>query len=213
MAQAAHRRASFPIQYDGFTKVLKAQIGVRKNKKHQLKIIIADNSNRIYDSAVFVEMGSFHSHHKEDFHSGILARKPDYYYTLDTISITTLKPAIVDKPPNEISICISQYPDIVFDYDSPELEKSSALSLKRIAQHLKKCPHLLVKINGYAAAKDDVAYNNKLSKERSERVRAYLVKYGVPDEKIEVKWHGAADAKTKGELANNRKVKLEIVPH
>jgi outer membrane protein OmpA-like peptidoglycan-associated protein len=209
--KARLKSSTYPIQYDGFTKVLKAQIGVRKNKKHHLKIIIADNSNRIFDSAVFIEMGSFHSHNDKDFNAGILATTPNYYYTIDTVSITKLDFSSMEKKSSEITICIRHYPDILFDYDSPQLQKSSAAALKSIAHHLKKCPHLMVKINGYAAAKDDDIYNQKLSKERSERVRAYLVKYGVPDHKIEVKWHGNNDAKTNKDLANNRRVKLKIV--
>ncbi len=54
-----------PINYAGQTVVLNAQTSVTKGKTYHIKLVIADASQRYYDSAVFLQAGSFAS--KIDF--------------------------------------------------------------------------------------------------------------------------------------------------
>lgn len=207
--KASTNSANYPIQYDGFTKVLKAQYPVVPNKRHRLQIAIADHGNPIFDSAVFIEMGSLHSHKNPNFCTGILKRDPSYYYDMDTLSKIYWNPVGTKKEPK--SPCWKQFPDIIFDYDSPVLDTKSKLLLRKIAGQLQQCSFFRLKINGYAAAKNDDVYNNKLSRARAEQVRTYLIKYGVPLERIEVSWYGDGAAITKKELTENRRVKLELI--
>lgn len=48
-----------PINFNGQTKVLLAESPVRANEVYHIKLVIADHSNYRYDSAVFLEGGSF----------------------------------------------------------------------------------------------------------------------------------------------------------
>jgi gliding motility-associated-like protein len=48
-----------PINFNGQTKVLKANANVIPNETYQVKLVIADEQNYRYDSAVFLEAGSF----------------------------------------------------------------------------------------------------------------------------------------------------------
>ncbi|MDP3680561.1 MAG: choice-of-anchor L domain-containing protein [Flavobacterium sp.] len=50
---------SSPINYSGQTKVLTAQTNVVAGKTYHIKLVIADDENEDYDSAVFLEAGSF----------------------------------------------------------------------------------------------------------------------------------------------------------
>lgn len=50
---------TYDIQYDGFTKVLVASLLGLSPGTHHMKIAIADTSDHIYDSAVFIEAGTF----------------------------------------------------------------------------------------------------------------------------------------------------------
>jgi gliding motility-associated-like protein len=50
-----------PINYAGQTKVLNAQTNVIPGKKYHIKLVIADQNGNYYDSAVFIEAGSFSS--------------------------------------------------------------------------------------------------------------------------------------------------------
>lgn len=50
-----------PINYSGQTKILTAQTKVRANTSYHIKLVIADQNGNLYDSAVFLEKGSFSS--------------------------------------------------------------------------------------------------------------------------------------------------------
>lgn len=50
-----------PINYAGQTVVMTAQTNVTAGKKYHIKLVIADDKNVYYDSAVFLEAGSFTS--------------------------------------------------------------------------------------------------------------------------------------------------------
>jgi gliding motility-associated-like protein len=54
-----------PINYAGQTLVMNAQTAVTTGKKYHVKLVIADDDNKLYDSAVFLQAGSFSS--KIDF--------------------------------------------------------------------------------------------------------------------------------------------------
>jgi gliding motility-associated-like protein len=53
--------ASSPINYAGQTKIMNAQATVTAGKTYHIKLVIADNDNRLFDSAVFLQAGSFSS--------------------------------------------------------------------------------------------------------------------------------------------------------
>ena len=54
-----YNNATSPINYAGQTKVLTAQTAVEPGKTYHIKLVIADERNRFYDSAVFLKAGSF----------------------------------------------------------------------------------------------------------------------------------------------------------
>ena len=208
MEQAITATSLYPIQYDGFTKVLQAQSNVIPHQKHRLQIGIADHGNYIFDSAVFIEMESLHSHEDSSFQAGILKREPNYYYIIDTLSQTRIRPIIIDHPTRP-SICLDQPSDLLFSYDSPNLSPTNQSLLKQLSQQLHQCPDLKLRVVGYAAAKDN-QYNRKLSRERAERVKIYLIEQGIANDRIEVNWQGDGSKTTKKALAQNRRVKLQI---
>ena len=50
---------SSPINYAGQTKVLTAETKVTAGKTYHIKLVVADDKEEVYDSAVFIEAGSF----------------------------------------------------------------------------------------------------------------------------------------------------------
>lgn len=54
-----YNTANSPINYAGQTVVMNAHTTVVANKKYHLKLVIADDETRQYNSAVFIEAGSF----------------------------------------------------------------------------------------------------------------------------------------------------------
>lgn len=53
--------SEYPIRYNGQTKILKAQSDVIIGKKYHIKLVIADQGNERYDSAIFLGGGTFQS--------------------------------------------------------------------------------------------------------------------------------------------------------
>ncbi|MDM1549891.1 choice-of-anchor L domain-containing protein [Empedobacter falsenii] len=51
--------SNYPISYGGQTKIMTAQTTIKTGIKYHLKIVIADQGNGFYDSAVFLKAGSF----------------------------------------------------------------------------------------------------------------------------------------------------------
>lgn len=207
--KASTSETLYPIQFDGFTKVLKAQYPVLPNQKYRLQIAIADNGNSIFDSAVFIEMESLYSHKEPSFQAGILKKEPNYYYQIDTLSIFRIQ-SVITEHPSKPAICLKQPEDLLFNYDSPTLSSFNQSLLNDLAKQLHQCSDLNLKIIGYAAAKNNNRYNRKLSRERAERVKVYLLQLGVESERIEVNWQGDGSKSTKEALAQNRRVQLEI---
>jgi hypothetical protein len=76
----------------GMTKILPIVHPVEKNKKYRLYLIVADQKNALFDTALFIEAGSFSSHPQKEDPTGILARNSQYYYWLDTLDIQSKKP-------------------------------------------------------------------------------------------------------------------------
>jgi gliding motility-associated-like protein len=56
-----YNTASSPINYSGQTVVMNAQSVVTAGKKYHIKLVIADDIEQQYDSAIFLEAGSFSS--------------------------------------------------------------------------------------------------------------------------------------------------------
>jgi outer membrane protein OmpA-like peptidoglycan-associated protein len=207
--KASTSKSNYPIQFDGFTKVLKAQYPVLAHQKYRLQIAIADNGNSIFDSAIFIEMASLHSHKDSSFQAGILSRNPNYYYQIDTLSSTPIS-SVITKKNRETALCLKQPGDLWFNYDSPILSPLNQALLNDLAQQLRKCPDLNLRVIGYAAAKNNNSYNRKLSRERAERVKTYLMHLGIESARIEVNWQGDGAKTTKKALAQNRRVLLEV---
>ncbi len=207
--KASTSSVKYPIQFDGFTKVLKAQYPVLANQKYRLQIAIADHGNSIFDSAVFIEMESLHSHKEAGFQAGILRKDPNYYYQIDTLSIHRIQTVITENP-SKPAICLEQPSDLLFNYDSPKLSSFNQSLLKNLGQQLQQCPNLKLKIRGYAAAENNKHYNRTLSRERAEQVKIYLIELGIESDRIEVNWQGDGAKITKKALAQNRRVKLEV---
>jgi len=85
-----------PINYAGQTVVMNAQTSVVAGKKYHIKLVIADDKNRYYDSAVFLEAGSFSS--KIDFgpDQTALSNNPICFGAAEPLN-TNLSPSYIYK--------------------------------------------------------------------------------------------------------------------
>ena len=97
-----------------------------------------------------------------------------------------------------------------FAYNKSNLSKDSAIVLDRIASILRTYPGVQIDLMGHADQRGSERYNLKLSKNRAEAVKGYLVAAGVPSTRMNVKALGKAqpevNATSNEAYAKNRRV-------
>lgn len=103
---------------------------------------------------------------------------------------------------------------VFFDHDSNDLPEETAEALNRIIDLVTNMPFSDIIIKGYTDSLGDVLYNKKLSTERANRIKNYLVDRGVPESKIRVYGMGpdnpiASNATREGR-SKNRRVEIEL---
>jgi outer membrane protein OmpA-like peptidoglycan-associated protein len=110
--------------------------------------------------------------------------------------------------------------DTHFDYDKSTLNQEAKMLLDMNVQSLKENPKIDVRMAGYTSAEGSEEINQKLSEQRANTVRDYLIEKGIAPERITVIGYGRTrpelyevapgDINTKEAKANMR-VLFEVV--
>lgn len=110
---------------------------------------------------------------------------------------------------------------VEFAVDTALLTSSSTNILEQAARILKKMPDKQVEVAGHTDDTGDARYNKKLSLQRAEAVRRYLINEGVAPVRLISKGYGASDPrmpvvglsgeKLKSARAANRRVELRLI--
>lgn len=102
-----------------------------------------------------------------------------------------------------------------FDTGSAKLKPSASTQLDEVVEFSEKYKTVTLTIVGYTDSRGNVNENQKLSANRAESVKAYLVKKGVDAKRIVTIEKGSAnpvgDNKTSVERAHNRRVEIHSV--
>ena len=105
--------------------------------------------------------------------------------------------------------------NIFFDFDKATLKKASHFELNRVAQFMRENPTVRIKLCGHTDYKGTKEYNMTLSNDRAKAAYEYLVKKGVPTNRLEYQGFGAeqpiADNKTDAGRALNRRTEILII--
>jgi len=107
--------------------------------------------------------------------------------------------------------------DVLFDTNSSALAPGAYERLRSLAATLKRYPDTNVVVKGHTDSTGAESYNLKLSEERAESVRKYLVAEGVSPSRVTAIGFGEAyplvsDATASGRQ-QNRRVEIEIKPN
>ena len=105
--------------------------------------------------------------------------------------------------------------NIFFDYNKTELKKESFPELNRLAKMMKDNPKMKIAIGGHTDSRGSDDYNMKLSSDRAESVKQYLLKQGVDPKRMSIKTLGKSSPLTANEenpdgAALNRRVDITI---
>lgn len=105
--------------------------------------------------------------------------------------------------------------NIFFDFDKATLKKQSYIELNHVAQFMKENPTVKIQLSGHTDYKGSAEYNMTLSSERAKAALEYLVKKGVPRQRMEYKGYGKtqpiADNSTEEGRALNRRTEIMII--
>ena len=104
---------------------------------------------------------------------------------------------------------------IEFKYNSTELQPKSLPILDKVVELIKQNPNLHYEIQGHTDARGNEEYNIKLSAQRAEKVKEYLVGKGIDPSILSTKGYGSskpiADNVTNEGRLKNRRVVIEVI--
>ena len=113
---------------------------------------------------------------------------------------------------NGAPMSMAAYSNIQFEFDSSVLKTSSYGILDATSADL-RATGASAELDGFASSEGTAAHNMRLSKDRAESVKTYLVNSGVPAKKLKVKafgeTHPIADNSTEEGRVKNRRVEFK----
>lgn len=120
-------------------------------------------------------------------------------------------PVVSDEINKEVTLIFN---NIYFATDEAAIHESSMKSLDKLYNILNDDTDLKLKVSGHADSRDDKEYNMKLSKERAQSVKSYLVHKGISSSRITTEGYGetkpiASNASKDGKT-RNRRVELKL---
>ncbi len=120
-----------------------------------------------------------------------------------------------DKMPTKAKKYTGVIKGITFATASARLRKRSYPTLNNAVKVLKEYPSLKIRIVGHTDDRADDDYNLKLSKERADTVKAYLVKQGIAASRLESDGKGETEPKIIGKSrrarAKNRRIEFHVI--
>lgn len=123
----------------------------------------------------------------------------------------TTKAAVVPPPIAKVSLTT----DTSFGFDKSMLEPEGMNRLKKLQAELQNAKVDSILATGHTDSIGKASYNQKLSIRRAQAVKDYLVKLGLPSDRIFIEGKGAtqpvASNKTSQGRARNRRVDVEVI--
>ena len=164
------------LQFDGFTRGIATGLKLEPFVPYEFHIAIADVGDARYDSWVMLVGGSF----KSQGNVGTPERDQIEAFLKPFEDKLTYK-----SSSDKLEINTALY----FDYNSSTLKEESYPFLERLSKIL-KFSNYTIHILGYADSRGSAHYNLSLSERRAREVMRFLLKKGVPGEKMTTKGMG-----------------------
>jgi outer membrane protein OmpA-like peptidoglycan-associated protein len=185
---------------------------------------ITDNLNRELELAADAS-GAFRFENVPPGASKITVNAPGYFTSITELEVQPqqdLKAAIsLNKRPKTPNVVVAGNElklkkQVHFAHDSANIEPDSAALLEEMADVIQKKPELTkIEIQGHTDNTGSPVYNQRLSQQRADAVRAALVKLGVDGGRLDAKGYGQdkplAPNVSAANRARNRRVQIMII--
>jgi outer membrane protein OmpA-like peptidoglycan-associated protein len=213
------KKASYNVQFDGFTQVLEARCLVVPNKVYHIKLAIADVSDYILDSGVFLEAGSFRSfgdqvvvldnHFQPEFNQLIPTAPRDLNIQRVVSRGANLGHPRIPQTPIELPGIERTWYNIQFSFNSFDISPVYTHQLEELSGLVEENPSATVKIIGHTDNVGTTDYNRELSAKRSMAVAKYLIGHGIESSRIQTLYFGEtrpiyANSTPQGRTLNRR---------
>lgn len=133
--------------------------------------------------------------------------------TKESIPVVEVAP-VVEKPAEQKCFITEEGNNVKFRFNSLELDPVSFPTLDKIAEVLKAKPAMKIVIGGHTDNIGSVDVNNKLSLQRANAVKSYLVSKGAPAASITTVGYGPSKPIVSNDTpegrAKNRRVEFEV---
>ena len=94
------------------------------------------------------------------------------------------------KPDTTVAATPGTYANIQFEFDSSVLRTSAYPTLDKVSADMRSNANMTIELDGYASSEGSAAHNMRLSKDRANSVKTYLVNSGVDAKRLKVKAFG-----------------------
>ncbi len=120
-----------------------------------------------------------------------------------------------DKLPEKIKKFTGVVQGIFFDQGKATIRKQSTPTLDGTVNVLKEFPSISLEISGHTSSEGDAALNQRLSQDRADAVKQWLVQKGIAPERIQTRGAGSAepiaDNKTAAGKVKNRRIEFKVI--
>jgi outer membrane protein OmpA-like peptidoglycan-associated protein len=198
----------YNLQYDGFTTLLQAACKVVPGEIYHIEIAIADVSDFILDSGVYLAGHSFRSTGNKI----IPIENP--FRKIPPVDTLLAEVPVVPEIPAEINLPLLEEASVEFIFDTYFLTDSARMVINRYYNFIKQHPQDMVEVTGHTDDVGTEGYNDILSRNRAQSVTQYLIQLGVEKEKILLMYRGEGSPLTSNATvegrARNRRVELKM---
>jgi outer membrane protein OmpA-like peptidoglycan-associated protein len=188
---------------------LQATIEIIDNSKNELLASFESNST---SGAYLISL-------KPGKNYGITVSKPEYLFHSENFNIPEdamarkiTKDILLKKLEVGSKIVLN---NIFFDFNKATLTDESLAELDRVFKLLEETPKLKIEMSGHTDNIGSASYNQKLSEERAKAVVDYLVRKGIPTDRLTYKGFGmtqpVAPNDTEEGRQQNRRTEFKVV--
>lgn len=110
----------------------------------------------------------------------------------------------------EISDDFVKLNSIKFDFDTTKISNDIKRDIENIVKQMKNNPQMKVEIEGYTDNVGEEEYNRKLSLRRANKVKEYLIEYGISADRITTSGYGEANPITSNDTKRGRMINRRV---